>query len=158
MTAETEQLIAKLESASWFSRCGIVGEPLRADEILIKAWDQVGQYGSRQEWDDTCLEAANWIRDSVQRISWERYEEWNGIVLRIKPLTEALIARKCAGLSVPNEFVESARWDILHSAIETEYADTPTPGFYARLAIWYAAGHFPCAWVGEYPDGKLVIY
>lgn len=167
MTPATEKLLKDLESAKWFANCG---KPVTADAvqlssleeaeqvIQISTWEEVGQFGPREAWDDICLEAANDMRAAIQRYSWPRFQVWNDIVRGLKPQTQTLVDRKCAGLEIPAELVAGARWDLLHAAMQTEYADIPTPRFYRVLAQWYCAGHFPCAWVGEYPEGKLVIY
>jgi len=167
MTPATEKLLKDLKSAQWFSNCGKPvssdAAPLssleEAEEVIqISCWEEVGQFGPRHSWEDTRLDAANHMTAAIQRHSWPRFQLWNGIVDGVKPQTEALIGRKCEGLQIPAEWVAGARWDLLHAAMQTEYADIPTPRFYRVLAHWYCAGHFPCAWAGEYPEGRLVIY
>lgn len=30
--------------------------------------------------------------------------------------------------------------------------------FYRQQLVWFEAGHFPCGWVGEWPDGVLRVF
>ena len=30
--------------------------------------------------------------------------------------------------------------------------------FFLELLMVYEAGHFPCGWRGDWPDGKLIVY
>lgn len=80
----------------------------------------------------------------------------------MKPLVQSLVREKTKRVVEENElpkiFLDTIDWDILHVCMEAEYADVYPPGFFASQAYWYVKGHFPCGWVGEFPDGKLVVY
>jgi hypothetical protein len=60
--------------------------------------------------------------------------------------------------NLPQAFEDTVQWDILHLCMEAEYADVYPPGFYASQAYWYANGHFPCGWHGQFPEGTLIVY
>jgi hypothetical protein len=47
---------------------------------------------------------------------------------------------------------------LVHACVEQEYADVVAPAFFSRLAEWYLRGHYPCGWLGDYPDGKIMVY
>jgi hypothetical protein len=34
----------------------------------------------------------------------------------------------------------------------------PLPPELSEQWKWYLAGHWPCAWVGDYPEGRLMVY
>jgi len=74
------------------------------------------------------------------------------------PLVTAKIAAVVAEHGLPKVFADTVQWDILHLAMEAEFADVYPPGFYASQAFWYKEGRFPCGWEGEFPKGRLVIY
>jgi len=59
---------------------------------------------------------------------------------------------------LPKAFEDTVQWDIIHLCMEAEYADVYPPGFYASQGYWYAKGHFPCGWQGEFPLGTRIIY
>ncbi len=45
------------------------------------------------------------------------------------------------------------------ATLEAMLADVrPDLTFFSILLPWYAAGHWPCGWHGEYPHGKLVVF
>jgi hypothetical protein len=59
---------------------------------------------------------------------------------------------------LPKEFVESVKWDLRAACMELEYADLVPPRYFAERARWYLAGHFPCGWEGDFPEGCLIVY
>src|SRR5262249_31632568 len=60
--------------------------------------------------------------------------------------------------ALPKVFGNTVRWDILHLCMEAEFADVYPPGYYASQAYWYAHGHFPCGWRGEFSSGTLIVF
>ena len=38
------------------------------------------------------------------------------------------------------------------------YLEQPLPAELEQQWHWYREGHWPCAWVGDFPNGKLVVY
>ena len=86
----------------------------------------------------------------------------NSIVREMKPSAETLVRDKTAIViaqhNLPSVFFRRVYADILHLFMESEFADVYPPGFFASHAYWYAKGHFPCRWQGEFPQGNLIIY
>jgi hypothetical protein len=83
-------------------------------------------------------------------------------ILAVKPRVEDLVERKTRNIvlaeNLPRAFVDTVLWDILHVCMESEFADSYPPGFYASQAYWYFKGHFPCGWEGDFPIGQIVVY
>jgi hypothetical protein len=117
---------------------------------------------SSLDWENLCLEASNQYAGQLARRNRARWDQWNAVVDGIRPTVVAFVERKIRSVvtehSLPKAFEDTVRWDILHVCMEAEYADVFPPGFYASQAYWYVQGHFPCGWVGAFPEGKLVLY
>ncbi|KLU03486.1 hypothetical protein RISK_004490 [Rhodopirellula islandica] len=45
----------------------------------------------------------------------------------------------------------------MHYVMEHVYADLIPPAFYTMVYDVYAAGHFPCHWDENWPDGRLWV-
>ena len=159
MHPRTIATIEQLENAVWFANVGVIDTTAA---IVLSSWQEATEHCSSIEWENLCLEAANQYRLRLLERSKERFKQWNEVVERLKPKTEALVRRKIEGVvranSLPQVFEDTVRWDILHVCMEAEYADVYQPGYYASQAYWYVKGHFPCGWEGEFPDGRLIIY
>jgi hypothetical protein len=84
------------------------------------------------------------------------------IAIELKKTTFPFVRRKIQIVvrenDLPKAFEDTVQWDIIHLCMEAEYADVYPPGFYASQGYWYAKGHFPCGWQGEFPLGTRIIY
>ena len=50
-------------------------------------------------------------------------------------------------------------WDLMHMTLEHELVSLGKPhGLCSLLLQAYQAGHFPCGWEGDFPEGKLIVY
>jgi hypothetical protein len=159
MKGDTLVTLQELERADWFRA---VGQKDTKAAIVLDSWSKAIASCSSRKWEDLLLEAANQYSEKIFQRSKERFNQWNIIMREMKPITEALVMRKTLPIvlahKVPKSFEDSVKWDILHLAMESEFADIHPPGFYASQAYWYMQGHFPCGWDGKFPDGKLIIY
>ncbi|OQB80449.1 MAG: hypothetical protein BWX88_04549 [Planctomycetes bacterium ADurb.Bin126] len=92
----------------------------------------------------------------------ERFQLWNQLATELRPIAVALATEKTKAVleenELPETFLDTVKWDILHLLMEAEYADIYPPGFYASQGYWYVHGHFPCGWQGDFPKGTLIIY
>jgi hypothetical protein len=159
MNPRTEATLAKLDGIEWFYA---VGNADTDAAIVLSSWDEAIDSCVSPQWEAMQLDASNRYRSRVLKVSVDRYRLWNNIAEELRPLTVDLVKRKTHGViskfRLPKVFEDTVNWDILHLALEAEYADLVNPGFYAIQAYWYTKGHFPCGWRGSYPEGKLVIY
>ena len=56
-------------------------------------------------------------------------------------------------------FVDCIEWDLLGAIMEASYSNCKNrPEFFLELLKVYEAGNFPCGWIGEWPEGKLIVY
>jgi hypothetical protein len=113
-------------------------------------------------WQDLLVEAASRYSEAVARRSPDAFASWNAIVDELRPRVVDLVRKKTAEVisrnGLPPAFPQTVQWDTLQLLLESEYADVYPPGFFASQAFWYADGHFPCGWRGEFPEGQLVVY
>lgn len=156
---ETIASLKRLESVDWFHS---VGKKDTANAIVLSSWEEAMISCSSEDWDYLLNEAANQYGEKLRSRSRSRYNQWNAVVNELKPLTTSLVLNKVtpvvATYNLPKIFIDSVNWDILHFAIECEFSDIYPPGFFASQAYWYTAGHFPCGWRGDFPEGVLVVY
>ncbi|HKD26343.1 MAG TPA: hypothetical protein VKC66_10620 [Xanthobacteraceae bacterium] len=55
--------------------------------------------------------------------------------------------------------MDSTTWDVLGALMENSYLSSRHQAYFFLELLWvYEAGHFPCGWLGDWPDGKLVVY
>ena len=65
--------------------------------------------------------------------------------------------QRCHDLGIA--VVHSTRWDVLSALMENAYLESGHRCFFfLELLSVYEAGHFPCGWLGEWPEGKLIVY
>jgi len=155
----TVATLDKLEKADWFSRVGVRDA---TTPIILASWSEAIAQCSSIEWENLCLEATNQYREQLVQRSKERFEKWNDIVRELKKTTIPFVRRKIEAIvrlhKLPRAFEATVQWDILGACMEAEYADIYPSGFYGSNAHWYAMGHFPCGWRGEFPKGQLIVY
>jgi hypothetical protein len=160
MHPRTIATLKELEDATWFVNVGR-REPV-SNTGFVSTRNEALKNSERESWEALCLEAANQYRERLVERDMPRFSRWNSIVEEVKKSTIPLVLRKTQCVvdanDLPQAFVHTVQWDILHVCMEAEYADVFPPDFYAVLAYWYAQGHFPCGWEGDFPKGKLLVY
>lgn len=159
MKERTREALAQLDGVEWFRN---VGQKDTEAAIVLSSWPKAVASCASVEWENLCLEAVNQYREKLDSRSRERFQQWNEVVTDLKTVTTPLVQHKVERVvhdhDLPQVFEDTVRWNILGLAVEGEYSDIVAPGYYAGLAYWYMAGHFPCGWQGSYPEGKLIVY
>lgn len=159
MHPRTIATLDQLERAKWFSAVGV--HDTEVAEVL-STWQEAVEHCSSEDWEKLNLEGANQYRERLLERSLARFQKWNDIVIEVKKATQPFVRRKIEAIvnqnHLPKVFEDCVHWDILHVCMESEYADVYPPGYYASQAYWYTKGHFPCGWIGNFPEGKLIIY
>jgi hypothetical protein len=159
MHPRTIATLGKLRQAHWFNAVGV--HDTKAAEVL-SSWDEAIESCGSADWENLCLEAVNQYCERLVERAPREFAKWNDIALGIKPAAMALVREKTKDIieanQLPEVFINTVNWDIVHLCMEAEYADIYPPGFFASQSYWYVKGHFPCGWRGNFPNGKLVIY
>jgi hypothetical protein len=159
MRPATIVTLSEIESSNWFVNVGVRDTTAA---IVLRSWQEAIEHCSSLDWRDLNLEAANQLRERLLERSPTRFNEWNDVVRGVKPAAQSLAMRKIEEVvrdnGLPKSFENCVEWDMIHLAIEAEYADVFPPAYFASQAYWYVNGHFPCGWDGRFPDGKLIVY
>lgn len=160
MHPRTAAALGQLREAAWFANVGVKDTD---NARVLTSWSDAVTSCSTPQWIGLCHDAVDAYCDRLQDRSPKDFARWNDVVLAVRPAVLDLVTEKTAGLvekhNLPKEFRNAVGWDMLHLAMECEFADIYPPGFFASQAYWYQAGHFPCGWEGPFPDGgRLVIY
>lgn len=159
-----EAFAADVETIRWFSA---VGEPLPLFSIpalAVASKDDALARCSDPAWEDVTLEARNRLTVFLSMHYRDRESEWNEITDAAKsrivtPLVNRVWKPFADQHRLGRVFVDCVSWDVLAAIMEHEYRDcTGRPFFFLHLLDVYRAGHFPCGWSGEWPEGKLLAW
>jgi len=167
MEKRTRYALEALENIEWFAH---VGEPIDNSKVVqASSWEQALRrcpaIGDNLEWENVAWEVHARCCNTLASLAKDRCDSWNDRVDELNPYIDSLLVRKLDPIvrqrGLAHELVEAVRQDIRSYLLECEFADIVPPGFYSAFAYFYAAGHFPCGWKGDFPnvtEGKLVIY
>lgn len=158
-------IAARIKAIDWFSRCG---EPDEFDVTMklerVTSWTQAMKSCKTRTWENVELEARNQLTMAIHQGDRERYQQWNELTRKFKeevvtPLTKRVWEpfQVTHGLHV--KLVHCVEWDVLAAMMENAYISSNHGSyFFLELLTVYEAGHFPCGWRGEWPQGSLVVY
>jgi hypothetical protein len=156
---------AKVQAIDWFSECG---SPLTLDLSMrveqVSEWPQAMAICSDDFWSDIKLEAQNQLTLWLHLNARDKYQRWNDLVRGFKtsvenPLTEKEWEPYRQRHDLPAAVIDSVQWDVLGAFMENAYLETGHRCFFfLDLLSVDEAGHFPCGWVGEWPQGTLLVY
>ena len=154
---EISEFIAELNNIDWFSKCGTPNNEYQVIYSILEAFDFYNdKYFKVWDYHITQLEheAQNVIGD----------EKIDDIFSRISSATEEKLWLKWSlfidrqdlyeETGLENEMLDMVKRDLSWACIE-KYLKKD--GFFSALMRIYQNGYFPCAWNGEYPDGKAVV-
>ena len=149
-------------SRAWFAK---VGQPLSAPTAVarVASWEEAFETQRADYWYQVINGAADRLAAVVRSASPERYSYWNDYVRAIKALAYPLVERKLEATGLAAAIAacrfHGCRWVVLHACLEYEYANlVPPGGFFHQTAEWYQSGQYPCGWLGEFPEGQLIVY
>jgi hypothetical protein len=158
-------LAPRLRAIQWFAHCG---QPFDFDLTMtterVIDWPTAIAFCKDPAWENVELEAQNQLTLWLHAHDGTAYHKWNDIVLDHKasvlnPLIEQRIIpfQMMHGLDIA--LVHSVQWDILGALMENSYLSSGHKAFFfLELFSVYEAGHFPCGWVGEWPNGSLRVF
>lgn len=160
-----EAFAASVEAIDWFGACEEpwVGE-LSIASTAVSTLIDAGAAHDDPAWEALTDAAAGRLGDYVAAHCPDEYLRWNALVRAIK---ERLTTRLMEDVWQPfadwygfdRLFVLGVQWNVLHAALEHEYRGCGgRPEFFAHLLAVYRAGHIPCGWDGEWPEGRLLVW
>jgi hypothetical protein len=155
-----EQFLAELEQVRWFENLGKpIGPEMGVDQI--HDWEEwpgpedpaTDEMTLRQQaLIDELLAAAGGRSQEVEQL-WERIR---GMVFR-KAIPKVPYDPEEDCYHPQSLSVWWAAWTagLVGASL---FLERPVPPELAEQWKWYLAGHWPCAWVGDYPEGRLMVY
>lgn len=156
MLQSTTKTLEALNSNNWFQNLS-VSPP--------NGWISIGTKSKMEKalksssWEDFNLDRCNELCVAINDRDREKFQTWNNVVDWATD-EAAKIARRYPKLEVPlsTSSLELINADVLMILAESEFSDLVPAGFFHRLLEVYLAGHIPCGWSGEYPNGVPVVY
>lgn len=153
--------IDALNSIDWFAN---VGKPLLAPPpkvVTVSSWHEAIDRCSTLEWENIRIEATNALMIHLRTVCQDVLRHWNDVVrgfrLELAASWERLRDKvECLGL--PEIVEHCVQWDTLYVAACEYYACWNPPCFFEELLPLYCSGHFPCGWVGDWPEGSLQFF
>lgn len=152
----------RVKNMDWFAHVG-ENTPIQCDVEVIRLsnWIEATSECASPEWENTQLAASNATTRCLSHYHRDEYQKWNIYATEAKQLLESDFNRLAEIVSMQGLdkiVADSVRWDILSAVIQEQYWHLGSPKFFLDLFPFYEAGHFPCGWRGNWPDGKLVIF
>lgn len=87
---------------------------------------------------------------------------WNDEVREIKEQYISKISEKVIFSLKNNDLsvgiLDDIKMNLLSIFMLEYYAKYYSSDYYTKMLEIYLAGHLPCGWLGEYPNGKFVVY
>ena len=153
--------IDTLVGMDWFAN---VAQPIPSiDESVVSVtdWHEAAASCSEPLWEDVCTEARNDLTMHLNSVCKAEFQSWNEVVNNAKRELAAPWKRMRSKLGIegsPQVVADCVEWDTMHAVACEHYAAWNPPRFFARLLTIYQNGHFPCGWVGTWPEGKFRVY
>lgn len=154
MRSTTQELLAELKSTPLL---GHIGLPNTLGHRSVGSWCEALELCHSESWDSLQLMTKNRNANVVDRLNWDRGQEWNVVCAALRPeiatIIESSFHRVRETHRVTTNLQNSMSWDMLGILLEREFEDVTPPSFYIpSLLPIYRAGHLPCGWTGSALD------
>lgn len=157
-------LVERLWAIDWFVNCG---KPYKFDltmtTVPVKTWPQAMKAHKTREWSNGILEARNQLGVFLFTHHRER-RDWGPTAKRLKkevifPLQAKVWEPFQKRNALDIKLIHSLQWNVLMALLEDHFRDTNHHCYFCHeLLIVYEAGHLPCGWIGQWPEGQLVVF
>ncbi|MBN2384552.1 hypothetical protein JXQ70_16890 [bacterium] len=155
----------RIKNVDWFSACGksFTGEvsmPIQP----VSSWAQAQRSCRSELWENVQLEAQNQLTIWLHHNDRTNYQKWNDLVTGFKssvinPLVDGHIRTFLEEHGLDGAIEHCVSWDLLAALMENAYFGSGHKVFFfLELLTVYEAGHFPCGWEGDWPEGELMVY
>ncbi|MCE9582628.1 MAG: hypothetical protein K8T20_09065 [Planctomycetes bacterium] len=158
MLPSAQRLYASLEAAPWFAKAGMTE---KAPVQWAPAWADAAKACSDPAWEQISRLSATMLFEAVVKGLPDGAFNWTKAVVEFQPLVADLLKRKAGEVvkreKLPPVVLSSLAWTVQHALLEAEFSDAVGHGWFGALAVWLVRGHFPCGWVGKWPDGGTLV-
>ncbi len=154
----------RVSSIDWFDNCGNpIKQEIKLNVTYVNNWDEAKKYYTEPVWEDTTLEASNSLSEFLNNKYKSDFANWNKMAKEGKAFLSSHVNHKIETFMEENNlgktFVDCVQWDLLGAIMESSYSKCKNrPEFFLELFKVYESGNFPCGWIGEWPNGKLVVF
>lgn len=153
--------IDTLADLDWFAKVGQAIPAIGDDVISVADWREAVASCSELLWEHVCTEARNDLTMHLNSVCKAEFQSWNEVLNNAKrELTESWkrMRTKLESEGRPPVIADCVEWDTMHAVACEHYAAWNPPQFFERLLAIYQSGHFPCGWVGTWPEGMLRVF
>jgi hypothetical protein len=157
-------MATRLKAIDWFAHCG---EPLKLDLTTpaekLADWAEANKSCNGHQWKNTTLAAQNQLSGWLHVHAKAEFQKWNDHVAvfkaLMKPISESIWEPYVRQHNLDKDVISDLSWNVLGAMMENVYLDQQHHCFFSlELFSVYEAGHFPCGWIGEWPQRKLLVY
>jgi hypothetical protein len=158
MSERSKELLSKLEAADWFHAAGQAGGS--ADVIWLGSWAEAASAITSYSASRQFVLPVNQIRYQLRQRCPDSFPKWGVIANAVRASIVELVTAKT--VSVPlgvdhlNQLRDMLAWDLMHAAMEQEYAESCDIHYHWERVELLLTGHCPCSWEGEFPEGRHV--
>ena len=152
----------RLLNCKWLQNCG-KQEDFGFEVEYVKSKKQLKKLISSIKWENICLEAEGDFTAYLHINHKEDYNKyWNDMVSMIKSEYINTIAEDI--MKVLDDFegkddiIIDMKANIVSLFMMHFYSEYYNSDFYDKMLKIYLAGHIPCGWNGEYPEGRFLVY
>lgn len=144
------------------SRCG-EKDDLGFDVEYVDSETKAKKMINSIKWENTYLEVRGDFTEFLSRNHKDIFNKnWNIVIRQIKSEYMNEIQTK-VGINWKDEktkqrVIDDVKFNILTLFMIDYYSDYYQSEFFDRMFKIYLAGHLPCGWSGEYPEGKFFVY
>ena len=153
--------IDTLVGLDWFASVGQSIPATGKSAVVVSDWREAIASCSESNWEDVCTEARNDLTMHLHSTCKAEFQNWNEVVNDAKRELAQPWKRmrsKLENEGLPQIVADCVEWDTIHAVACEHYAAWNPPRFFERLLIFYQNGHFPCGWIGTWPEGKLRVF
>lgn len=161
-----ENILTIIRDVPWFANCGKDTEILLNFKYEFINKSDMLKSISDVQWDNIENEEFNilydWFRTSSICLDWDRTVK--SIRKENMPEFDKLVLEKINKIFGKNSklVIDSFHYDLLmiimKLTIEKHFSSEHEPMFFNDILKIYQAGHIPCGWCGDYPEGEILIY
>lgn len=157
-----KEFVDAILNCQWLYRCGRVDNFEFAVQYLNSKRD-VEKNINGIKWENLCIDRrGDFTTYLFKNHKLEYNKNWNDEVREIKekyiPMISEKVSIALTNNGMMSNILNDINMNILSIFMLEYYSEYYSCDFYNKMLEIYLAGHLPCGWAGEYPNGKFVVY
>jgi hypothetical protein len=160
MGEKSTSVIKSLADVAWFSAVG--NKWADGDVVQAESWQDSLKYLTDYSHHRLYVLPTNQIRYLLREQTPNEFQKWSSIANAIRPDIIELVEKNTEGVLNDPISVKLMRdlvsWDIMHACMESEYDNVCSLRYFRVRVALLRAGHLPCGWQDDFPQGKHIIY